>query len=368
MDVDGKEIKSAVDKLMPGDVIILKPGEKVPIDGQVIKGNTMINESLLTGESIPVEKRLGYLVYAGTMNQNGILKIQVTKRESETVLSQIILTVEEAQASKAPIQQVADRVTGVFVPIIIMIALATFGVWYIFLQAGVFSESLEKMIAVLIVACPCALGLATPTSIMVGSGRAAQLGILFKEGKSLEALGKGKTVIFDKTGTITKGVPQVTNMYTFGISEEVFLKVVGAVEINLKHPLAQAVTNEVKKKIRAFPTADDVLSISGYGVKASVNGRGVTIASPSYFSKNNGSIPLQADQLVTTLEREGKTVMIVFIDKQFAGVIAVADGLKDSSIVAISRLKQMGINVVMLTGDNRHSAKSIAKNGRHIQI
>src|SRR5699024_9182681 len=196
MDVDGKEIKSAVDKLMPGDVIILKRGEKVPIDGQVIKGNTMINESLLTGESIPVEKRLVYLVYAGTMNQNGILTIQVTKRESETVLSQLIHTVEEAQASKAPIPQVADRDTGGVVPIIMMIALATFGVWYIFLQAGVFSESLEKMIAVLIVACPCALGLATPTSIMVGSGRAAQLGILFKEGKSLEALGKGKTVIF----------------------------------------------------------------------------------------------------------------------------------------------------------------------------
>src|SRR5699024_920090 len=154
----------------------------------------------------------------------------------------------------------------------------------------------------------------------------------------------------------------------FGISEEVFLKVVGAAEINLKHPLAQAVTNEVKKKIRAFRTADDVLSIAGYGVKASVNGRGVTITSQSYFSKNNVSIPLQAKQLVTKLEREGKTVMIVFIDKQFAGVIAVADGLKDSSIVAISRLKQMGINVVMLTGDNRHSAKSIAKNGRHIQI
>src|SRR5699024_3451289 len=216
MDVDGKEIKSAVDKLMPGDVIILKPGEKVPIDGQVIKGNTMINESLLTGESIPVEKRLGYLVYAGTMNQNGILKIQVTKRESETVLSQIILTVEEAQASKAPIQQVADRVTGVFVPIIIMIALATFGVWYIFLQAGVFRESLEKMIAVLIVACPCAVGLATPTSLMVGCGRAAQLVLLFTEGKALEALAEGTPVIIDKTGTITKGVPQVTNMYTFG--------------------------------------------------------------------------------------------------------------------------------------------------------
>src|SRR5699024_11163723 len=207
--VDGKESQTPIERIVPGNMIIIKPGEKIPIDGQVMQGNSMINEALLTGESVPVKKTLGDLVYAGTINHNGALQIKVTKRDSETALSQIIRVVEEAQVSKAPIQQLADKVTGVFVPIVILIALATFGLWYILLQPNDFNEALGKVIAVLIIACPCALGLATPTSIMVGSGRAAQLGILFKEGKFLEVLGRCKTVIFDKTGTLTKGLPQV---------------------------------------------------------------------------------------------------------------------------------------------------------------
>lgn len=359
--VDGKEIKSPVDRLAPGDVIVLKPGEKVPIDGQVIKGHSMMNESLLTGESIPIEKDYGSSVYAGTINQNGVLKIKVTKRDSETVLSQIIHTVEEAQISKAPIQNITDKVTGIFVPIVILIALATFGAWYTYLQPGEFNAALEKMIAVLIVACPCALGLATPTSIMVGSGRAAQLGILFKEGKFLESLGKCTTIILDKTGTITKGAPHVTDVYVNQFSENAFLEVVGGVENNLKHPLAQAIVKEVKTKIHSLPVAEQVFSIPGYGVKASVNGRSVIIASPRYFIKNSVPLPPQANQLVTKLEGVGKTVMVVFIAARFAGIIAVADELKTSSIVAISRLKQIGTDVIMLTGDHRKSGITIAK-------
>lgn len=359
--MNGKESKSPVDRIVPGDVIILKPGEKVPIDGQVIIGNSMITESLLTGESIPIEKNSGDPVYAGTVNQNGVLQIKVTKRDSETTLSQIIRIVEEAQASKAPIQQQADKMIGVFVPLVIMIALVTFGAWYTLLQPGDFNAALEKVIAVLIIACPCALGLATPTSVMVGSGRAAQLGILFKEGKFLELLGRCKTVIFDKTGTLTKGSPQVTDIFAHQMSTSIFLEIIGAVEMDSTHPVAKAIVEEAKTKIRSLPKASQVFSIPGYGVKASVNGKKVVIANPSYFIKNNHFLPLKAKQLVTDLENEGKTVMIAFIDARYAGVIAVADELKTSSITAVSRLKQMGLDVVMLTGDNENAGMAIAR-------
>ncbi|WP_078410607.1 heavy metal translocating P-type ATPase [Priestia abyssalis] len=357
---NGKELTSPVDKISPGDVIILKPGEKVPIDGQVINGYSMIDESLLTGESIPVEKSTGTFVYAGTINYNGILKIKVTKRDSETTLSQIIRIVEEAQASKAPIQHLADKVTEVFVPIVIVIAFVTFSAWYFLFQPGDFYEALEKLITVLIIACPCALGLATPTSVMVGSGRAAQLGILFKEGKFLELLAKNKIVVFDKTGTITKGEPKVTNIYVENFSENAFLELIGSVESASEHPVGKAIVKMVKNKIRSLPNVTEVLAMPGYGVKGSVNGKKVVVANPSYYRKNNIPLPLKATRMVTELEKEGKTVMAAFIDSRFSGIIAVADELKPSSQTAVSRLKQMGIEVMMLTGDNRNIAMSVA--------
>ncbi|WP_018392734.1 heavy metal translocating P-type ATPase [Bacillus sp. 37MA] len=359
--LNGKETKSSVDKILPGEIIVVKPGEKVPVDGQVINGNSMIDESLLTGESIPVEKDLGSSVYAGTMNQNGLLKIKVTKKDSETTLSQIIRIVEEAQASKAPIQHIADKITEVFVPIVITIAVVTFVAWYTVFQPGYFNGALEKVIAVLIIACPCALGLATPTSVMVGSGRAAQLGILFKEGKFLELLGKNNTVIFDKTGTITKGKPQVTDIYVEHFSENAFLEIVGAAESASEHPVAQAIVKKAKKKISILPNATQVLSIPGYGIKASVNGKKVVIANPRHYIKNNVSLPLKATNLLKELEQEGKTVMVASIDSRFAGIIAVADEINSFSKIAVSRLKRMGIEVVMLTGDNRYTAMSVAK-------
>jgi len=359
--VNGEELKTPVDRIVPGHVIILKPGEKVPIDGQVVDGNSMMNESLLTGESIPVEKIVGDSVYAGTINQNGVLQIQVTKRDSETTLSHIIRIVEEAQASKAPIQQLADKITGVFVPIVILIALATFGAWYIFLQPNDFNGALEKAITVLIIACPCALGLATPTSIMVGSGRAAQLGILFKEGKFLELLGRCKTVIFDKTGTLTKGLPRVTDIYIEHIPSEDFLKIIGAAENNSEHPVAKAIVNEVRRKVSSLPRATQVFSIPGYGLRATVKGKKVVIANVTYFINNNHFLPLKAKQLATELQKEGKTVMIVFFNSQFAGIIAVADELKPTSSIAISRLKQMGLEIAMLTGDNKEAGIAVAK-------
>lgn len=359
--VNGKESQSPVDKISPGNVIIVKSGEKVPIDGQVIEGNSMIDESLLTGESAAIEKGIGHPVYAGTMNQNGTLKIKVTKRDSETTLSQIIRIVEEAQSSKAPIQHIADKVTGIFVPIIIVISMLTFVLWYVIIQPGQLSEALEKVIAVLIIACPCALGLATPTSVMVGSGRAAQTGILFKEGKYLEVLGKSNVVVLDKTGTITKGEPQVTDIYVESFSEGDFFEMIGAVEGASGHPVAKAIVKEAKNRVFHFPNASDVLTIPGYGIKASVKGKEVVISNPSYFRKNQLYVPSKAEREIKRLEQEGKTVMLVAIHARFAGMIAVADEVKQSSKSAMTHLKQMGMDVIMLTGDNEKIALSIAK-------
>ncbi|MCH6264934.1 heavy metal translocating P-type ATPase [Neobacillus citreus] len=359
--LNGKESPSPVDRLSPGQVIIVKSGEKVPIDGEVVEGNSMVDESLLTGESIPVEKSNGHPVFAGTINHNGNLKIKVTKRDSETTLSQIIRIVEEAQASKAPIQHIADKVTGIFVPIIIVIALLTFVLWYWIFEPGVLSAALEKMIAVLIIACPCALGLATPTSVMVGSGRAAQSGILFKEGKFLELLGKSTTVILDKTGTLTKGEPHVTDVYVEHVSEGEFFAIIGAVEGSSGHPIAKAIVAEARRRIGSIPIANEVVAIPGYGIKAFVSGKDVLIANPSYFLKNKLYIPPRAGKEIARLEQEKKTVMAVAIQNRFAGMIAVADEVKPASKAVVSGLKGMGLDVIMLTGDNLETAKAVAK-------
>ncbi|RKD26057.1 copper-translocating P-type ATPase [Ammoniphilus oxalaticus] len=359
--MDGTESPLAVDQLAPGHVIIVKSGEKVPIDGQVLKGNSMVDESLLTGESIPIEKGNGSSVYAGTVNQNGTLIIEVTKRDSETTLSQIIRIVEEAQTSKAPIQQIADKITGVFVPIIIGIALLTFALSYLLLEPATLSSALEKMIAVLIIACPCALGLATPTSVMVGSGRAAQVGILFKEGKFLEVLGKATTIVLDKTGTITKGEPQVTDTYVHDGNERAFFEIVGAVESASGHPIANAIMRAARQRVVKFPQANQAEAIPGYGMQATVNGQQTLISNPTYFMEQKIHIPRDAKRMITKLERAGKTVVVAAIQSRFAGIIAIADELKPSSCSAISRLRKMGIDVMMLTGDNQAAAQSIAR-------
>ncbi len=359
--VNGTEEKVPVDAISPGNVIIVKPRERIPVDGQVMIGNSMIDESMLTGESKSVEKRIGSFVYAGTFNQNGLLKIKVTKRESETTLSQIIRIVEEAQASKAPIQYIADRITAVFVPGVVLFALVTFVVWYFIFPNGNFHEAIEKVIAVLIIACPCALGLATPTSVMVASGRAAQLGILFKEGKFLELLGKNTMVIFDKTGTITKGEPKVTDLYVQHYSENAFLEIIGAVERASDHPVARAIVRKAESKIHSLPITAQVQFFPGYGVKASVNGKKVVIANPRYYKNNHLIIPSKAINMVEGFEDEGKTVMLVSIEGRFAGIVAVADEIKPTSKSAVSRLKQLGMDVLMLTGDNSSTAKDVAK-------
>lgn len=358
---NGTETTVTVDQIVPGHVVMLKPGEKAPIDGQVLEGASMIDESLLTGESIPVEKRQGSDVYAGTINQHGTLTIKVTKSVSDTALSQIIRIVEDAQASKPPIQRTANKITEVFVPIVMTLALLTFALWYMVLQPGELNEALEKVIAVLIIACPCALGLATPTSIMVGSGRAAQSGILFKEGKFLELLGKNNMIIFDKTGTITNGEPEVTDIMVDRLSEDDFLQIAGAVERTVRHPIAEAIMKRAQKQIQPFPKATNVQFIPGSGITAFVNGKKVTMANPKYFKKHHVFIPAKDTNLVERLEKEGKTVMVVMIDGRFTGILAVADKIKTSSYTTISQLKKMGMDVRMLTGDNEHTAKKVTK-------
>lgn len=358
---NGQETNVDIENILRGDTMIVKPGEKVPIDGQVIDGYSMVDESLLTGESMPTEKTIGTAVYAGTINQNGILTAKVTKTVAETALSNIISIVEEAQASKAPIQHIADKITGIFVPIVIMISLATFIGWYFLLEPGSVNGALGKVIAVLIIACPCALGLATPTSIMVGSGRAAQTGILFKEGKFLELLGKSHCILLDKTGTITKGFPQVTNIHVADhFSGQYFIKMIGAVEQTSNHPVAQAIFNYANEKKVELPTAQKIENMPGYGIRAIVAGTEVIIASSIYYEKNKVLHSSEVYKLKRKLKQEGKTVMIVYIDQRYAGMIAVSDEIKSSSIQAISRLKHMGKRIILLTGDHEQAGLTIA--------
>lgn len=358
--IDGIESETYIHQIIPGDILLIKPGERIPIDGQVIEGYSTVNEAMLTGESIPVEKNIGNTVYSGTMNENGVLKIKATKKENETFLSKIIGIVEEAQISKPPIQHIADKFTAIFVPIVLVIATATFALWYFYLNPGQVGEAIEKTIAVLIISCPCALGLATPTSIMVGSGKAAQLGILFKEGKMIELLSKNNMVVLDKTGTITKGKPVVTDLLVNNIDEKLFLQLIGAIEKNSNHPIAQAIIKEVEKRVEVIPSLSNVMTIPGHGMKAEVDGKQVVIANPSYFKKQNLAPLKDFEAKLSELEQQGKTVMIVSVNQKIHGMIAVADEIKDTSEKAIDRLKKMGLTIMMLSGDNKTSAKLIA--------
>ncbi|MEI3605758.1 cation-translocating P-type ATPase [Pseudogracilibacillus sp. SE30717A] len=355
------EVLINVKELRPGNIIIVKPGEKVPIDGQVLEGNSMVDEALLTGESIPIEKNKGSEVYAGTINHNGLLKVKVTKKDSDTALSNIIKIVEEAQSLKAPIQHIADKITSMFIPIVIVIAIITFISWFFIFQPGNMSGALGKVIAVLIVACPCALGLATPTSIMVGSGRAAQYGILFKEGKYLELLGKCTYIVLDKTGTVTKGMPQVTDVFVDTMEPKQFMRLIGAVEQTSDHPVAKAIITKARSQISVLPEAKQIQNVPGYGIIAVVEGMKVVIASSTYYKMKKITIPSKASLIEQSLKSEGKTVMIVYVDGRYAGIIAVFDGIKPTSIRAVARLKQKGLPIVLLTGDHEKSGLSVAR-------
>lgn len=358
---DGEERRVPVEEVIAGDVIAVKPGEKIPVDGEVLEGASSVDESMLTGESIPVEKRPGDPVIGATINKNGTLKFRATKVGKETALAQIIKVVEEAQGSKAPIQRVADAISGIFVPIVVIVALLTWLVWYLAVEPGNFAGALEKAIAVLVIACPCALGLATPTSIMAGSGRSAELGILFKGGEHLEATHRIDTIVLDKTGTITKGKPELTDVLpSAAFDESELLRLVGSAERGSEHPLAEAIVAGVRERDIALAEAESFEAVPGFGIRAVVDGRKVVVGTRRLMAAD-GIESEPALAAMSDLEEAGKTAMLAAVDGRYAGIVAVADTIKETSREAVNRLKRLGIEVIMITGDNERTARAIAR-------
>ncbi|UOY86686.1 heavy metal translocating P-type ATPase [Bacillus glycinifermentans] len=357
---NGEEMTVPIEQVLAGDIMHVKPGEKIPADGEIVEGRSALDESMITGESIPVDKAAGDKVIGATMNKNGFLKIRAEKVGKDTALAQIIKVVEEAQGSKAPIQRLADRISGVFVPIVVAIAIITFFVWYVFVSPGEFSTALESLIAVLVIACPCALGLATPTSIMAGSGRAAEYGILFKGGEHLETAHRIDTVVLDKTGTVTNGKPELTDVRPASwLNETEFLKLAGSAENRSEHPLAEAIVEGVRQRGIDVIDASSFEAIPGYGIEATVGEQQVLIGTRRLFERQGIDVSSVLGEM-EKLEAQGKTAMLAAVGGRYAGLIAVADTIKDTSKAAIKRLKGMGLTVVMITGDNRRTAEAIA--------
>jgi len=359
---DGGEVDMPVEELAVGDVVLVRPGERIPVDGRVESGSSSVDESMITGESLPAAKKPGDEVIGATMNKTGSFTFRATKVGKDTALAQIIRLVEEAQGSKAPIQRLADVIAGIFVPIVIAVAVLTFLVWLVFGPDPGLRFAILNFVAVLIIACPCALGLATPTAVLVGTGRGAEHGILIKGGESLETAHKLDTLVFDKTGTLTRGEPEVTDIEPAApFDRRTLLSLAASVERLSEHPLAEAIVRKAREEGLELSEAADFKAVEGQGVEADVSGRVVLIGSPAFLAAN-GARP--ADDLVThagELAGEGKTPVFAAVDGRPAGVLAVADALKESSVRAVRRLRDMGIRVVMLTGDNSRTAEAVAR-------
>ncbi len=366
---NGQEMEVPVDEVQIGDVVMVRPGEKIPVDGIVIEGRSSVDESMLTGESLPVEKGPGAMVIGGTLNKLGLIKFEATRIGKDTALAQIIRLVEEAQASKAPIQKLVDRISAVFVPAVILIALLTFLGWLFFgpplpVNSDItpFTRALITMVAVLVIACPCAMGLATPTAVMVGTGKGAELGILFKNSEALERAGTVKMVVLDKTGTITRGQPAVTDILPFTpeYSQNDILRLAASVEKGSEHPLGEAIVAEAGNHDLKLSEPQGFLATTGNGVEAEVDGLKVVVGSPRMIAQRGYALG-NAEPSIERLQREGKTTVIVAVNDQPVGLIAIADTIKAGSREAIEELHHMGIKVAMLTGDNRPTALAIAQ-------
>lgn len=364
---DGATIDISPDDLVMGDIVVIRPGERLAVDGEVVEGSSYVDESMISGEPVPVEKKIGATVVGGTINKTGAFKFKATKVGADTMLSQIIRMVEEAQGSKLPIQLLVDRVTALFVPVVIAIAVLTFIVWAIFGPEPAYTFALVNAVAVLIIACPCAMGLATPTSIMVGTGRAAELGVLFRKGQALQELRSAEIVVVDKTGTVTKGRPELTDLVVAeGFADNEVLRLVAAVEDRSEHPIAEAIVRAAEEKNVMTPagleptTVENFESVTGYGIAATVNGRRLEVGADRYMAKLGHSVDIFAE-VAARLGDEGKTPLYAAIDNRLAAAIAVADPLKPSSIAAIKALQAMGIEVAMVTGDNERTANAIAR-------
>ncbi|MDH4218014.1 MAG: heavy metal translocating P-type ATPase [Candidatus Aminicenantes bacterium] len=358
---NGKEQDIPVEEVLVGDFVLVRPGEKIPVDGVVEEGKSAVDESMITGESIPVKKEPGDEVIGVTINKTGSFKFKATKVGKDTALAQIIKLVQDAQGSKAPIQRLADVISGYFVPIVISIALATFVIWFNFGPSPVLTFALLNFVAVMIVACPCALGLATPTAVMVGTGKGAEKGILIKGGESLEMAHKLNTIVFDKTGTLTKGEPEVTDIITANSSsEEEVLKFTASAEKASEHPLGEAIIKRANERRLVLDEPKDFKAIEGQGIEATVDGKSVLVGNLKLMNERKidvGDLKRQAEELAG----EGKTPIYVSLNGKISGLIAVADTLKENSIQAVKRLKNLGLKVVMLTGDNQKTAEAIAR-------
>jgi len=358
---DGTEVDVPVENVVRGDLVVVRPGEKIPVDGVIQEGRSSIDESMLTGESIPVEKQAGDEVIGATINKSGSFTFKATKVGAETALAQIVRLVEEAQGSKAPVQRLADKVASVFVPAVIGAAVATFIIWYFWGPVPALTYAVLNFVAVLIVACPCSLGLATPTAIMVGTGKGAEMGVLIKDAQSLERAHKITAIVFDKTGTLTRGKPQVTDVIPAGGgSREELLHVVGSIEKASEHPLAEAVVAYAQSSGIGLDKPDDFEAIAGSGVVARFNGKQALLGNARFLTERGIDVS-SLEEESEKLSLEGKTVIYAALEGKPLGAIALADTLKEHSVEAVSMLKDMGLEVIMLTGDNKRTAKAIAE-------
>ncbi|MEN2768908.1 heavy metal translocating P-type ATPase [Ornithinibacillus xuwenensis] len=353
---NGNETMVPIEEVVVGDHLVVKPGEKIPVDGFVVKGRTSVDESMITGESIPIEKDINATVIGSTINKNGTIEMEATKVGKDTALASIIKVVEDAQGSKAPIQRLADVISGYFVPIVVGIAVLTFVIWIIFVTPGDFEAALVTAIAVLVIACPCALGLATPTSIMVGSGRAAENGILFKGGEHLERTHQLNAIVLDKTGTITKGKPEVTHF----TADDQVLSLVASAEKSSEHPLAEAIVAYATEKGIAIDETDEFQAIPGHGILANVAGIHVLVGTRKLMNDHNITVTDIEEELIE-YETNGNTAMLIAVDGEYRGIVAVADTVKETAAEAIKEMQNQGLKVYMLTGDNERTAKAIAK-------
>lgn len=358
---EGKEVHIPIAEVLVGDLVIVRPGEKIPVDGRVKEGQSFVDESMITGESIPVDKKVGDEVVGATINKSGSFKFEATKVGKDTALAQIIKLVQEAQGSKAPIQRLADVIAGYFVPVVISLAILTFIIWFNFGPNPTLTFALLNFVAVMIIACPCALGLATPTAIMVGTGKGAERGILIKGGESLETAHKISSIVFDKTGTLTKGEPEVTDIVSFdNLASKDILFVAGSAEKNSEHPLGEAIVRKALQEKIELKEPEYFNSIAGFGIEAKINGRNILLGNQKLLEDRN----IDIENLIPKskeLAQDGKTPIYLSIDGKGSAIIAVADTLKEKSKEAVDQLHQLGLEVVMLTGDNRKTAEAIAK-------
>jgi len=377
---NGNEKEVAIENVQPGDIMLIKPGEKIPTDGEIVEGETTVDESMATGESMPVKRKEGDEVIGATVNQNGLIKVKATKVGKDTFLSQVVKMVEEAQGTKVPIQEFADKITGIFVPTVLIIATLTFISWLIFPDTlrevgfwaqsflpwvdptlGTFTLAIFATIAVLVIACPCALGLATPTALMVGSGIGAENGVLIRKGEAIQTMKDVHTIVFDKTGTITKGKPEVTDITAASnSSEEELLQLAASVEAGSEHPLGEAIVQGAKDREIEIKEIKNFNSVTGKGVKAEVDGKEVLVGSRKLM-ESAGIDTSDFEGELQRLENEAKTAMLAAADGKMLGIVAVADALKEDSVQAIAELKKLGLETAMITGDNQRTAEAIAK-------